>query len=214
MSWVEKRTEFQSKLDNLNSTSLTNINNLSASVDTCNPSTTDCQTKRSQLEAIKRDYEILENDIKSYVDSNGRINELNAKLAENGSLQQDIIGYEKQLKEVNIDAESAIARDSILRSRNSDITRHKLFILDRPLRKGLIPYLWALAILFIGIGLVIFKVTWPLVIPATVYGSQSVSFFGTLILFLTDKRVLISLLAASLITIAFLSMKIAGVFGK
>lgn len=224
MSWIEKRNEFQTRFDvlaqenvnglitDLNKTLSQYISKGGISQEGQNNEYTALVAQMTKAQQIKDGYTKLNDDIINYVETNGKINNLGPLLAENGQLQKDINAMEKINKEINIDAESAVARDNLLRSRNSDINKHKLFILDRPLKKGLIPYLWALVILFIGIGLIIFKVTLPVIIPS---GSTTVSmsFLSTLLLFLTDKRVLASLLAASLITITFLSMKIAGVFG-
>ena len=116
---------------------------------------------------------------------------------------------------MKVDVESAIARDDLLRTRNTDITRHKLFILDRPVRKGLIPYLWVIAILFIGIGLIIFRITVPSIGLGGVSASTTnTSVISMIIEFITSKIVLGSLLISALIVILFLSLKIAGVFGK
>jgi hypothetical protein len=114
---------------------------------------------------------------------------------------------------MRVDVESAIARDELLRSRNTNITRHELFILDRPVRKGLIPYLWVISVLFIGVGLVIFKMTMPsLGLGTAVAANASVEL--SVMDFFSNKFVLISLLVSALIVIVFLSLKIAGVFGK
>jgi hypothetical protein len=130
-------------------------------------------------------------------------------LAENGDLQKKIKRLEEIQKEMKIDVESAIARDELLRTKDVNISRHKLFVLDRPIKRNLVPYFWAFAILFIGIGLTIFKVMMPPeLVPA------GVSIFVVPLYFLSDKRVLIALLLAAIITILFLSLKVAGVFGK
>jgi hypothetical protein len=110
---------------------------------------------------------------------------------------------------MKIDVTSAIARDELLRSRNTDVTRHQLFLLDRPIRRGLIPYLWVLAILFIGVGLVIFRMTMP-----ELSFSSNGGILTILIAFFSNRGVLVSLLVTALIVILFLSLKIGGVFGK
>jgi hypothetical protein len=114
---------------------------------------------------------------------------------------------------MKIDIESAIARDKLLRSRETDVTSHQLFILDRPVRRGLIPYLWVVSILFIGVGLVIFKMSAPTII-APVVANGSPSTMNMVIEFITNKVVLGSLLTTAIIVIIFLALKIAGVFGK
>jgi hypothetical protein len=225
MNWIEKRNEFQDRFDQLSQENIqgliTDLNKtLSQYISkggitegSNNDDYIALVAEMTKANQIKEGYNKLNEDIINYIETNGKVNNLGTLLSENGQIQKDINAMEKINKELNIDAETAIARDNLLRSRESDITKYKLFILDRPIRKGLIPYLWAIVILFIGIGVVIFKMTWPIISTSSV-ASGSTGFLATLLLFLTDKRLLVSLLAASLITIAFLSMKIAGVFGK
>jgi hypothetical protein len=114
---------------------------------------------------------------------------------------------------MKIDVVSAVARDELLRSRDTNVTRHQLFILDRPIRKSLVPYLWVLSVLFIGVGLVIFRMSAPsLGLGGPTNGS--VSFEMMILEFISNKIVLSSLLISAIIVIIFLSLKIAGVFGK
>ena len=105
---------------------------------------------------------------------------------------------------MNTDVESAIARDDLLRSRDTNISRHKLFMLDRPLRKGLIPYLWVLGILFIGVGLILLKFTFPLF---TFKGTLS-SIFGIMVYYVGNKSVIGILLVSAIIVIILLSSQL------
>ena len=137
-------------------------------------------------------------------------------LSRTGQLQQQIQRLHAIKKDIKVDVESAVARDEVLRSRDTKLNSHKLFLLNRPVRKGVIPYLWVLSVLFIGIGLIIFKQTAPslgLGEIGTINGEQT-TFVGMIIGFITNKMVLGSLLISALIVILFLSLKIAGVFGK
>ena len=131
----------------------------------------------------------------------------NNLIEKKGTLQQTIIKLENANNDLKVDMESAIARDDILRSRDTHISRHSLFMLDRPIRKGLIPYLWVVAIFFIGIGLIIFKMTMPSI-------TSNLPLLSVLMNIITSRTVLGSLLGAALIVILFLSLKIGGVFGK
>lgn len=168
----------------------------------------DILAQQSPDENTKNQYIKLNNDINTRLQKIlSSDNSLNTQLNEIGRLQQSIISLEKKNDEMDVDVESAIARDNILRSKDTDITHHTLFLLDRPIRKKLIPYLWVVSVLFIGVALIIFKMTMPTII----FGG---SFFQVLKGVFTDKRVLGSLLGAALIVILFLSLKIAGVFGK
>lgn len=128
---------------------------------------------------------------------------------ERANLQLTINKLEKEKDNLKVDVESAIARDDVLRSRETNITPHALFILDRPIRKRLIPYLWVIAIVFIGIALVIFKMAMP-----TIVLDVNSSVIAMIINTVTSRAVLGSLLGAALIVIIFLSLKIGGVFGK
>jgi hypothetical protein len=69
-----------------------------------------------------------------------------------------------------------------------------------------------ISVLFIGVGLVIFRMTAPnlgiFAMPeGMTIGDMLLGFFG-------NRGVLISLLVSAIIVIFFLALKIAGVFGK
>jgi hypothetical protein len=151
-----------------------------------------------RAESIKQRYAALNDDILKYLTTVAKNDDLAGLLKENGELQKQINRLEK-------------IQDELLRTRNTEVTRHQLFILDRPVRRGLIPYLWVIAVLFIGIGLVIFKMTMPVI---STNGAEGASFVTTLMEFFTNKIVLSSLLGSAIIVIIFLSLKIGGVFGK
>jgi hypothetical protein len=229
MSWVEERAKFQKRFDDLAQQNvqglITELNKAvgnyiskgGLSQDPNNNAIYENILKLTKkADAIKQQYAQLNDDIINYIRSQTADNDMTKLLTENGELQKQINRLEKIQDEMKVDVESAIARDELLRSRSTDITRHQLFILDRPVKRGLIPYLWALSILFIGVGLVIFKMTAPtlgLGMAATANGMQP-SVFGLIIEFITNKVVLSSLLISALIVIIFLSLKIGGVFGK
>lgn len=223
VDWNDKRKYFESKLDNLTSDGTngdiaisTKINDLNNKVATYinnrgssnNNSRDTIDNDINAFENIKKKYSDLNKEIVTFVSDVGTSMNLSDKLTENGKLQQNIKKLEHQNNELNIDVESAIARDEILRSK--DISRHDLFIMNRPIRRGLIPYLWVIGILFIGIGLVIFKMT----IPVILLNNNLLTVIFTLKEFFTSKMVLGSLLISTFIVIIFLSLKIAGIFGK
>jgi hypothetical protein len=229
MSWIDKRGQFQKRFDELSQENvqglITELNKAvgnfigkgGLSQDPNNNADYNNIIKMTKrAEDIKKRYSALNDDIINYLKENAKDTDMVGILTENGELMKQINRLEKIKTESKVDVESAIARDELLRSRNTDVTRHQLFILDRPVRKGLIPYLWVLSILFIGIGLVIFKMTAP---SLGLGGGVSVSsgdgsVTGMLIEFITNKAILGSLLIAALITILFLALKIAGVFGN
>jgi hypothetical protein len=145
---------------------------------------------------------------------NAKDTNLSGLLTENGELQKQINRLEKIQNEMKIDVESAVARDKLLRSRNTEVNSRQLFILGRPVRRGLIPYLWVLSVLFIGVGLVIFKMTAPTLASSAPSANDAGSVMAMVMEFVTNKVVLGSLLISALIVILFLALKVAGVFGK
>ena len=222
-SWIEKRAEFQKRFDELSQENvqalITELNKavgnyISKSGLSQDPnSNSDYNTVinlTQRAENIKERYSSLNDDILLYLRNNAKDTDMSGLLTENGELQKQINRLEKVQKEMKIDVESSVARDKLLRSRDTDVTRHQLFILDRPIRKGLIPYLWIISVLFIGIGLVIFKMSMPSL--ETDVGGGSILYMT--MEFVTNKIVLGSLLMSALIVILFLSLKVAGVFGN
>ena len=219
MKWIEERAKFQKRFDDISQENvqglITELNKATGnfiarsgiSQDPNNNPDYDTIVKLTQrAESIKQRYARLNDDILKYLTTEAKDNDLAGLLKENGELQKQIGRLEKIQDEMKIDVTSAIARDELLRSRNTDVTRHQLFILDRPVRRGLIPYLWVLAVLFIGVGLVIFRMTMPTIIFEGGTGFSLLSIFES-------KGVIISLLVSALIVILFLSLKIGGVFG-
>lgn len=227
MSWIEKRAEFQKRFDQLSQENIQGlITELNKSVGNYvskgglsqdpnnNPDYNQIIKLTQRANDIKKRYSALNDDIIKYVTTQAKDDNLSKLLTENGELSKHINRLEKIQNEMKIDVTSAVARDELLRSRNTDVTSHQLFLLGKPIRKGLIPYLWVLSILFIGIGLVIFKMTAPSLGLGGPSTEASGSIFEMLIEFITNKVVLGSLLISALIVILFLGLKIAGVFGK
>jgi hypothetical protein len=226
MKWLEEREKFQKRFDDISQENvqalITELNKAVGSFvakggvsqdPNNNPDYNNIVKLTQRAESIKQRYAALNDDILKYLTTVAKDDDLAGLLKENGELQKQINRLEKIQDEMKIDVTSAIARDELLRTRNTEVTRHQLFILDRPVRRGLIPYLWVIAVLFIGIGLVIFKMTMP-VISTGVNGAEGASFVATVVEFFTNKIVLSSLLGSAIIVIIFLSLKIGGVFGK
>jgi hypothetical protein len=221
-SWIDKRAAFQKRFDELTSRDELNklIQTLNIDIGDYistgglsqdpinNPKYNLIIASIAKIKDIKQQYASLNNDILKFLKDNAKDTNLSGLLTENGELQTTINRLETIQKDMKVDVESSIARDKLLRSRDTDISRHQLFILDRPVRKGLMPYLWVISFLFIGIGLLILKSTFP------VTASTNVSTMSMILEFITNKIVLSSLLVSALIVIIFLSLKIAGVFGK
>ena len=121
-----------------------------------------------------------------------------------------IAALEKKQKDIQIDVESALAREEVLRSRMQDVSRHQLFLLDRPVRRGMIPYLWVLSILFVGVGVYIFRLIFP-PLPAEGFAMLFSSVSNEV---LANTTILYTLIGCLLLTVLFLVLKILGVFGK
>jgi len=115
---------------------------------------------------------------------------------------------------MKVDVDSAVARDKLLRSRETVTSSHTLFLLDRPIRQGMIPYLWVISVLFIGVALLIIKmIAPPTTLGVNAYG-QPISMIAMITGFFTNRTTLITLLVSAFIVILFLSLKIGGAFGK
>lgn len=230
MSWIDERAKFQKRFDDLSQENIQGlITELNKAISSYiarggisqdpnnNPDYNNIVKLTTRAENIKKRYSELNEEILKFITTESKNKDLPGILNENGELQKQINRLEKIQSEMKVDVESAIARDELLRTRDTDINRHKLFLVDRPVRRGLIPYLWVLSILFIGVALVIFKITAPtlnLSMGSTnTYGTET-SFMAMLLGFITNKIVLGSLLISTLIVILFLSLKVAGVFGK
>jgi hypothetical protein len=226
MSWIEERAKFQNRFDTLSQENtqalITELNKATGNYiarggisqdPNNNPDYNTILKLTEKVEHIKKRYSKLNDDILKFLSTSAKNNDLSGLLTENGELQKHIQRLEKVKDDIKIDVDSAIARDEILRTRNTNVSKHQLFLMDRPVRRGIIPYLWVLSVLFIGVGLVIFKMAAPTL--GIVASNASTTPFPSLIMeFFMNKMVLGSLLISAMIVILFLSLKIAGVFGK
>lgn len=176
-----------------------------------NPQYADIETKMNQIEALKTEYTSLQRDIINFLRTATDENDLTGKLSENGDLQKNIQQLEKLEKEMKVDVDSAIARDELLRTRDANITRHQLYILNRPIRRAMIPFLWVLSILFIGIGLLVFRETAPTFAVKNGLTNAGATTGSLLYGLIGNPMVLGSLLVSALIVILFLSLRVAGV---
>lgn len=87
--------------------------------------------------------------------------DLSAKLSQIGSIQQDLLNKKDQLQKAKQDADASQARDSLLRSQGTDITRDKIFLLGRPIKKSSIPYLWMASALFFFLAITFLILGFP-----------------------------------------------------
>lgn len=227
VNWIEKRAEFQNQFDKLSQTPidplLTELNKSIGTfvargglseTPTSNPQYQQIQAQTKQVETLKAGYATLHADITNFLTGAAKENDLKGKLAENGELQKEIQRMETLQKEMKVDVDSAVARDDLLRTRNTNITRHQLFLLDRPIRRGAIPYLWVLSVLFVGLGLILFHASAPTFFTRNAMvngGIGAIAAPFVLSDFLTSTSFLLPLAVSAVIVIFFLSLKVANV---
>ena len=192
-SWQSQLTDFTSRFNTLNTSA-----------------TSASSATKEELSSIKDKYVTLHDDIAQTLECNGHDSDLSTGLTQTGTLQAHIKKLEKRKKELQVEVDTALARDELLRSREVKMSSHQLFLLDRPVRKGMIPYLWVISVFFIGIGLVLYKIMLPSIAPdmSTVMGIEM-----ALSDILFNKTVLISLLACIIVIILVVSLKVGGVIG-
>ena len=201
MSWREKReqvTEGINRLANQNQTRLS----------------------ADQLQGVKQGYDQIQYNLSTYLTQQAQNYQLSDKLELTGALQTQIQRLHEENDKMKTDVETAIARDELLRSREHTGNNHTLYLLDRPVRGGMVPYLWVISVLFVGIGVLCFYWLTPMILlPATGnVGIQGPSTVGSIIGMLTDvfynRLTWMALFGAASLVILVLSLKVAGVFGK
>ena len=187
-SWHSQLTDFTNSFNTLNTQSTT--------------------VTGAALSDLKDKYKTLHRDISQTLKCSNQENDLTGMLTQTGNLQAQIKMREKTKKELQVEVDTALARDEVLRSKDTNLTAHQLFLLDRPVRKGMLPYLWTLSIIFIGIGLILYKMYLPSIEPSisTIVGVEM-----SIIDMLFNRPVLITLLVCCIIVMLFLSLKVGGV---
>ena len=232
VKWMEKKTEYDNRFNTL--TTSNNIDQLIANLDAAtaryiskgglsqnsdpnvNPDYTDIIQLSHQAEDLKKKYGSLNDDILKFVGKEAKQNNMSDLLTKTGTLQKEITGLQRIQEEIKTDVESAVARDELLRSRDTDLNTHQLFILNRPVRRNMIPYLWVLSIVFVGIGLVLLRM--PPLLPVRGVSNEemvalSANFWYQLTSFFTNNVMWIAIVGACMVVILFLGLKVGGVFG-
>ena len=148
----------------------------------------------------------LNKELASQLANYSKTADMDSLLIENGKLQAAIKPLEEKAANATNDEKAAELRDQILRSRDTAITKHQLFLLGRPLRPSFIPFLWALSVLFIGTGILLYTYFFP--IPPELWPMTLASIYTTL----SSPWVWGSLFGAAAIVIFFLVLKIVGYF--
>lgn len=202
MSWPSKRSQVTEALNQQ-----AQINTSTLSVD--------------QLQTLRQEYDIIRRSLTSYLTEQAGNYQLSDKLEQTGSLQAQIRRLEEELEKMKTDVETAVARDELLRSRDRTGNEHTLYLMNRPVRRGMVPYLWALSVLLVGVGVLFFYWLTPMIfLPSSVnaYGNPMADTMNQLILMITNivmnPYIWMALFGAAAIVILALSLKIAGVFGK
>jgi len=126
-------------------------------------------------------------------------------MQKNKELQDQVLELTIQRNNLNENKEVSVLRNSALRSGDDSISNHQVYLLGRPLRPASIPFLWALSVLFIGMGLLVFYTFFPYTIPPI-----DILLFE-IYLFFTSPYVWSILFGLASIVILFLSLHIAGV---
>lgn len=154
----------------------------------------------------------LNTDISKAISNTALTDDMGRLLLDNGKIQQDTLALVKEKSEVEEDAKSAELRDELLRTRESNITKHQLYMLGRPLRPSSIPYLWALSVFFVGLALIMFQQMSPPIMHLFVSSDgTSLTILDSLMGLLMDVRVWGILAGALAIAVVFLSLKVAKV---
>jgi hypothetical protein len=162
-----------------------------------------------ELQSVLTSYRGLYNRIQKYLNISDISTSLTTQLEENTTFQQNIKRLETQNESLKVDVESALAREELLRTRDTHINPHTLFILNRPVRKDRIPYLWLFSIFLVGIGLYLLRLSFPQMEATGLFNilmENSVSYFGN------NSHMLIILGVAFLITISAFLLKMYKVF--
>jgi hypothetical protein len=228
MAWRDKRAEFQQRFDTLSSENVDSlISQLNASTgkyvssagltQNQNPSTNPDYVRIVELankaEELKKRYNGLNDDILQYLKEQSKYNDMSALLQESGELQNKLTKLHHFKKEMKTDVESAVARDELLRTRETNLNEHQLFILDRPVRRNMIPYLWVLSVVFIGIGLVLLRMLKPeLAISENNARMLSQSFIDMVSSYFSTNATWLGIIGACMIVILVLGLKVGGVF--
>ena len=179
--WVSQKAAFQERYNDINTYVSGAIGSTPASLADnkrtvpaaltnymTNQNPTDAATIQTTMENIQL-YQTkstkLNADITDAINSYASKNDMDALLSQNGQLNQKIAAAQKRYDEYVELAYTADERNKNLRSRESNITTHKVFLLGRPLRPASIPYLWALSFLFVCMALLLLYYYSPVTIP-------------------------------------------------
>jgi hypothetical protein len=160
--WVSQKTAFQQRYNTIQDYYATvaapNMSPLQQDLQTIASSKnqTDINTAIANIKTQQNNATQLNADITQAIQNYSNANDMDGLLQQNGQLQQQIAATQMRYDELLKDASTADVRSQNLRSSDTQISTHQVFLLGRPLRPASIPYLWALSILFICTALLLF----------------------------------------------------------
>ena len=169
--WVSKKAEFQTRYNAIQSYYATpaapNISPLQTDLNTISTSTVqaDVTAAATNIKTKQNSASQLNQDVTQAIQSYSATIDMDGLLQQNGQLQQKIAAAQKRYDEILQEAATADARNKNLRTSDTHITAHQVFLLGRPLRPASIPYLWALSVLFISISVLFLYYYSPITIP-------------------------------------------------
>jgi hypothetical protein len=154
------------------------------------------------VKPIKEAYQKIINDLTGNEPGNDPIDVITQK---NPALQKDVLKLTQERDSLLEDQQVAELRDNVLRSGNTAISNHQVYMLGRPLRPASMPYLWTLSVLFIGLAVLILYMFFPFrAIPFDIL-------LFDIMLFFKNPKVWATLFGLASIVIAFLVLHITGV---
>ena len=217
--WAHDKASYTKRLNDINQTNVDSLvsqlkTEVAAYIQTgglsnpdSNPRYNKVKELLEQINTVKKKYTELQHEITQYINDNAKSVDIQTLLTDNGQLQQRLQTLEKSYNDAKVDVDTAIAQDELLRSRNTKRNEHTLFLLNRPVRKQMIPILWVCSVVFIGIALIMVKMTAPTIISPELF--QAMYFY--VMEFISSRAVLLALLGSAIVIIIFLSLKIAGI---
>ena len=199
MMWLEKRGQITDRMNGLDQQ---NKNQMTV----------------EQLQTLRGEYDQVRSSLTNYLKEQAQTYALSDKLEQTGTLQAHIQRLHNENDQMKTDVETAVARDELLRSRNRSGNDHTLYLLDRPVRRQMVPILWVISVLFVGLGVLFFYLLAPqLLLSGMGQNALTTSTASAVQLFIeifTSRFTWMALFGATCIVILFMSLKVAGIFGK
>lgn len=214
-TWTDCKQLVTAKRDQLAQTNVTSkVAELTQELAKTSPNSSTIERLSNELQEIKTSYSSLYKSVFNFIKRNAAEPSLSELLAENGTLQTSIHNMHTLKKKMKVDVESAVARDEQLRSKDTAITSHKLYAMDRPLRRERLPYWWVLGVFFIGVAVFLFRQTGVEAgliqsSAVTISTLSSLSLSERIVQFLQQKNTLIGIIIICILSIIGLGIRMA-----